>query len=109
VLRSRVVKSFHDDHELAQSQRDAFADLMQESIRLSQFLKFRPNCEHDVSSSSTVILKLTTQVSPSADSVMSNIFKLLPTVDLIKCAENLLEQNGDEVFIVLFGLYYFIH
>jgi hypothetical protein len=28
---------------------------------------------------------------------MSNIFKLLPTVDLIKCAETLLEQNDDEV------------
>jgi hypothetical protein len=44
LLRSRFVKTFHDDDELAGSQRNAFAELMQESIRLSQFLKFRSNC-----------------------------------------------------------------
>jgi hypothetical protein len=47
---------------------------------------------------------LTSQVSQSADKVMSNIFKLLPTVDLLKCAETLLEQNEDEV-LILFRCY----
>jgi plasmid stabilization system protein ParE len=99
TLRGRFVKSFHDDH--AQSQRDAFAELMQESIRLSQFLKFRPPCEHNIISPSEVFIMLTNQVSQSADRVMSNIFKLLPSVDLIKCAETLLNQNEDEVCKVL--------
>jgi hypothetical protein len=100
VLRSRFVKSFHQTNTLAQSQRVAFADLMQDSIRLSQFLKIRLNCEQQASTNVLKTVRLTSPVSQSADRVMSNIFKLLPTVDLIKCAETLLEQNKDEVCIL---------
>jgi U3 small nucleolar RNA-associated protein 10 len=105
VLRGRFVKSFHLDNKLAQSQRAAFANLMQDSIRLCQFLKTRLNCEQQAPSYLLEVVKLTSQVSQSADRVMSNIFKLLPTVDLIKCAETLLEQNEDEVCIALFRFY----
>ncbi|KAF2423501.1 U3 small nucleolar RNA-associated protein 10 [Tothia fuscella] len=77
LLRSRFVMSF--DADLASNQRSAFSQLMEDSIRLTQFLGGRPH------------------LAQSSTRVMSNIFKLLPTVDLIKCAETLLDHNEDDI------------
>jgi U3 small nucleolar RNA-associated protein 10 len=78
-LRSRLVESFHPDQQTANAQRTAFSGLMEEAIRLSQFLLKRPALYH------------------SSSRVLSHIFKILPTIDLIKCAQSLLQQGEDEV------------
>jgi U3 small nucleolar RNA-associated protein 10 len=79
LLRSRLVESFHPDQQSANAQRTAFSRLMEEAIRLSQFLHKRPNLSH------------------SSSQILSHIFKILPTIDLIKCAQSLLQQDEDEV------------
>ncbi|KAE9965862.1 hypothetical protein BLS_000957 [Venturia inaequalis] len=80
LLKSRLVASFHPDQLSANDQRTAFSGLMQDAIMMTQFVhKQRPN------------------LSQASSRVLSHILKILPTVDLIKCAQSLLENDEDAI------------
>jgi U3 small nucleolar RNA-associated protein 10 len=63
----------------------ACVELIQEAIRLSQFLKTKP------------------ELTQPAANVLASIVNLLPTIELIQCSETLLAQKDDEVRLVAVG------
>ncbi|KIW04885.1 uncharacterized protein PV09_04060 [Verruconis gallopava] len=85
-LREQISKSFESgDIDSANAQRMACVELIQEAIRLSQFLKSKP------------------ALVPSAANVLASIVNLLPTIELVQCSETLLTQKDDEVRLVSVG------
>ncbi|QDS77678.1 hypothetical protein FKW77_003509 [Venturia effusa] len=79
-LKSRLVASFHPDEPIANEQRITFSSLMQDAIVMTQFVHTqRPN------------------ISRASSQVLSHIFQILPTVDLIKSAQSLLEKDDDSI------------
>jgi U3 small nucleolar RNA-associated protein 10 len=82
-LRGQMSKSFESgDIDSANAQRMACVELIQEAIRLSQFLKSKPD------------------LAQPAANVLSSIVNLLPTIELVQCSETLLAQKDDEVRLV---------
>jgi U3 small nucleolar RNA-associated protein 10 len=78
TLRNRIVKSFHHTNSLSETQQASFSELMKSSIRLTQHLK-------------------DTSCSESASRVLSSVFGILPTVDLVQCADLLLDHSSDDI------------
>ncbi|KAF2396020.1 hypothetical protein EJ06DRAFT_500915 [Trichodelitschia bisporula] len=69
-FRAHLAASFGPDCE---TQREAFSQLLQNTIKLSQTLKAHP------------------ALTQGSALVLANVFKLLPMTELVKCAEPLLE------------------
>ena len=77
-LRSRITSLFQDVSDSGTAQQTAFSDLMRIAIRLTQQAK-------------------NNVCAGSARRILTEVFKLLPTVDLVQCAEMLLEASTDDI------------
>jgi U3 small nucleolar RNA-associated protein 10 len=85
-LRAQMSTSFDSgDIDTANAQRTACVGLIQEAIRLNQVLKAKP------------------ELVKAGGKLLSSIVGLLPTPELVQCAETLLAQKDEEVRLVAVG------
>jgi U3 small nucleolar RNA-associated protein 10 len=78
TFRTRIVKSFHHEHSLFEIQQAVFSELMKAAIQLTQQLK-------------------DTACADASSKVLSSVLGILPTVDLVLCAEMLLDHSSDDI------------
>lgn len=78
TFRARIVKSFHHAHSLFETQQAGFSELMKAAIRLTQQLK-------------------DTTCAGASSKVLSSVLGILPTVDLVLCAEMLLDHSSEDI------------
>jgi hypothetical protein len=93
-LRARINSLFQDVSDGSNAQQAAFSDLMRIAIRLTQ--QARSNiCGQ--SQTCVPCIHALIHTAGSARKILTEVFKLLPTVDLVQCAEMLLESSTDDV------------